>query len=192
MSKITYTFADDLKVPEILRGVTCTGGVFCAKSGKFSDPIDAVKFDTVIYNKRITAIIAGKPELEVLLAQHLAAIAAKNAILANIGWPQYQKIQSTAINARSAYNVASERGYPVKEARAMQVAEEALDAARTQYPFAAAYALAESYSMASNDQKSNAGHKAMAEIESGDDPFSVIEKMKSNWTNAAAKLVENN
>lgn len=192
MSKITYTFANDSKIPEILRGVTCTGGVFCAKSGKWQDQIDAVKFDTIIDNRRIVAMIAGKPELERLLAQHLAAVAAKDAILANIGWPQYQKIQSKAINARCAYDEASEYGYPAKEASAMKVADEALDAARTQYPFAAAYALAESYSMACNYQKSNAGKKAMAEIESGDDPLLAVEKMESNWTNAAAKLVENN
>lgn len=192
MSKITYTFATDSKIPEFLRGVTVTGGVFCAKSGKWQDQIDAVKFDTIIDNRRIVAMIAGKPELEQLLAQHVAAIAAKDAILANIGWPQYQKIQSKAINARCAYDEASEYGYPAKKANAMRLADEALNNAAQQYPLAAAYAKAEAYSMAAHDQKANLGNKAMVAIELGADPVQAIEKMESGWAEVAAKCVINN
>lgn len=192
MSKITYTFANDTKVPEILRGVTCTGGVFCAKSGKWQDQIDAVKFDTIIDNRRIVAMIAGKPELELLLAQHMAAIAAKDAILANIGWPQYQKIQSKAINTRHAYDDASEYGYPAKEANAMRLADEALNNAAQQYPLAAAYGKAEAYSMAAHDQKASLGNKAMIAIELGAEPLQTIANMESCWSAVAAQCVNNN
>jgi len=112
--------------------------------------------------------------------------------LAAIGWPQYQAAQSRAIDARGAYDAASEYGYPAKEAAAMKTADKALDAARTQYPLAAAYALAESYSMASHDQKSSAGRRAMQEIENGADPIASIEKMKADWADSAAKCVANN
>lgn len=191
MEKITYTFTADCPVAQ-LRGVTVYGGVFCAASGKYNDPIDTVRFTTKVDGRVVTARIAGKPELEQLLAEHLAAEAAKVATLASIGWPQYQAIQSRAINARGAYDAASEYGYPAKEARAMQAADEALDAARAQYPLAAAYALAESYSMAAHDQKSSAGHTAMAAIESGVNPISAVTKMEADWTASAAKCVSNN
>jgi len=190
MSKITYTFPADCAAPQ-LRGITCTGGEFRAISGKFSDPIDSVRFDTIIDGKRISAIIAGKPELEKLLADHKAAEAAKVAVLASIGWPEYQKVQSRAINASSAYDAASERGYPVKEATAMREAAEALDTARAQYPLAAAYAKAESYSMASHDQKASAGRRAMHAIESGADAITATKKMETEWAEAASRCVAN-
>ena len=188
--KITYTFPSDCKILQ-LRGVTVTGGEFRALSGKYGDPIDSVRFDDVIDGKRISAIIAGKPELEALLAAHNAAEAETVAVMASIGWPQYQAIQSKAINARYAYDAASERGYPVKEAAAMRAAGEALDSARAQYPLAAAYAKAESYSMASHDQKASAGRKAKAEIESGAEALSAVEKMEAAWSEAASKCVDN-
>lgn len=191
MNKITYTFGADCKVPQ-LRGVTVSGGVFCTANGKWQEPIDAVRFDTVIDGRRVTAMIAGKPELEQALADHLAVEAAKAATLASIGWPQYQAVQSRAVNARYAYDEASEHGYPVKAARAMQDADDALDAARAQYPLAAAYALAESYRMASHDQKASAGRRAMDAIESGSDPIATIAKMESDWSANAAQCVANN
>lgn len=189
--KITYTFPADCRVPQ-LRGQTVTGGVFCASSGKFDDKIDAVRFGTKVDGKQVMALIAGKPELEQALADHLAAQAAKAAILDNIGWPQYQAAQSHAISARAAYDAASEYGYPAKQAAEMRAAQDALDSARAKYPLAAAYAKAENYSMAANDQKSTAGRLAMEAIESGADPMTTIAAMEADWMDAAAKSVENN
>ncbi len=194
MSNINYTFPADCKVPQ-LRGVTATGGVFCVASGKWRQPIDAVKFTTEIDGKGIIAMISGKPELEAALTAHLARIAdekaALDSTLAAIGWPQYQAVQSRACNAREAYDRASEYGYPAKEAGAMQAADVALDAARAQYPGAAAYVRAESYSMASHDQKASAGRRAMDAIESGADPIATIAVMEAEWSAAAEKAVQN-
>ena len=189
--KITYTFPGDCKIAQ-LRGVTVYGGEFCNASGNWQGPIDAVKFETQVDGRNVKALIAGKLELEQALALHLAAIAAKDAILASLGWAQYQAAQKTAINARYAYDAASERGYPVKQAAAMHKANEALDAARAQYPLAAAYAKAESYSLASHDQKASAGCRAMAAIESGADPVATVAEMESNWMADAAHCVANN
>ena len=191
MTTITYTFAADCPITQ-LRGVTVHGGVFCASTGKYNDQTDVVRFATLVDGRVVKARIAGKPELEQALADHLAADAAKVAALAAIKWPEYQAIQSRAINARGAYDAASECGYPVKEARAMKIADEALDAARTQYPRAAAYAKAESYSMAAHDQKASAGNKAMAAIESGEDPLVAVAAMDAVWAASAAKCADNN
>lgn len=192
--KITYTFPVDSPVPQ-LRGVTAKNGAFKASSGKYSDPIDMVQFDLVLKidgkDRRIGAMIKGKPELEKLLADHNASIAAEKSALESIGWTQYEKVQSKAINARCAYDAASKYGYPMKQAAAMREADEALEAARIKYPFAAAYALAESYSFARNDMKSSAGSRAMAAIKGGADPLKAIEKMESDWSAAASKAVEN-
>lgn len=191
---ITYTFPADCKVPQ-LRGVTATGGVFCVASGKWREPLDAVKFATKINGNGVIAMVAGKPELEALLADHLARIAAEKAMLdatlGAMGWPQYQAVQRRASNASEAYDRASEYGYPAKEAAAMQAADAALDAARAQYPGAAAYARAESYSFAANDQKASAGRNAMADIESGADPIATIAAMEAEWSAAAEKAVQN-
>jgi len=67
----------------------------------------------------------------------------KEDYLAAIGWPQYQAALTRAIDARYAYNAASERAIPAAEAAAMHAADKALDAARTQYPLAAAYSRGE-------------------------------------------------
>lgn len=181
MSKITYTFPADCPVAE-LRGVTATGGVLCRLDGKWmaGEP-DAVKFDTRVNGRTIMARIAGKPELEAALAAHLEAKATKAANLAAIGWTEYQAVQRHATNAAHAYERASEYGYPVAEAEADRKASAALEAARLQYPLAALYARAESYSMASHDVKVAVGRRAMEAIEQGADPDAAVAVMEAEW-----------
>ena len=190
MSKITYTFSTDCKIAE-LRGITVTGGEFCRADGKWQKEPDAVRFAEQVAGKTIIAMIAGKPELEAALASHKAAKQAAVDRLAAIGWPQYQAVQRRAYNARAAYDRASEHGYPVHQAAAMRAADEALDAARVQYPMAAAYAKAESYSMASNYAKAGAGRNAMAAIELGTNPVAAVAAMESEWSAAAERMVQN-
>jgi hypothetical protein len=192
--KISYTFPSDSPIKE-LRGLTVKDGKFKASSGKYGDPIDMVQFDLILKvdgkDRRICAMIKGKPELEKILADHNAKIESEKAVLKSIGWTEYQAIQSKAINAQGAYEAASKHGYPVKQAAAMREADEALEAARAQYPLAAAYALAESYSFAHNDMKSSAGTKAMKAIKSGSDPLKTIEEMENNWSDSASRAVNN-
>jgi hypothetical protein len=68
---ITYKFPDDFKI-EKLRGVVATGGKFCRHDGKWQERDNAVRFDLKIDGRRLVALCAGKPELEKLLAEHLA------------------------------------------------------------------------------------------------------------------------
>lgn len=190
MSKITYTFPADCKI-EQLRGMTVTRGEFCRIDGKWGGEPDAVRFAERIDGKILIVRITGKPELEAALAASKTEKQAVTDRLAAIGWPQYQAAQRIAYAARAEYDRASERGYPVREAAAMRAADEALDVARAQYPLAAAYAKAESYSMASHDQKSSAGRKAMSAIESGADPLVATEAMATEWSTAAERAVQN-
>ena len=190
MTKISYTFAEDCAIAE-LRGVTVTGGEFCRIDGKYIGTPDAVRFATQVNGKGVIAKIAGKPELEAVLAEHLATKQAVTDRLAAIGWPVYQAAQSNAINARGAYDAASEYGYPVKQARAMREADEALDACAAQYPLAAMYAKAENYSFASNYAKAAAGRRAMQAIEQGSDPRTVVATMEAEWSAAAERAVDN-
>ena len=190
MNKITYTFQRDCKVAA-LAGKTFTGGEFCRTDGKWQGEPDAVRFAEKVDGKTVMARIAGKPELEAALAASKAEKAAVANRLAAIGWPQYKVAQRAAYNARAAYDRASERGYPAREAAAMRAAHEALDAARAQYPLAETYANAESYSLASNYVKAGAGARAMAAIEGGADPLAEVATMKSEWGVAAAQAVAN-
>ena len=190
MTKITYTFPTDCPIAQ-LRGVTVTGGEFCRIDGKWQQEPDAVRFAERIEGKAVVARIAGKPELEAALAVHKAVKQAIADRLASIDWPQYEAVQRKAYNARAAYDRASEYGYPAKEAAAMQAADEALTAARTQYPLAACYAKADSYSTAENDQKSSVGRKAMTAIEGGAEPLEAVAKMEAEWLAAAERAVWN-
>jgi hypothetical protein len=191
---ITYTFPLDFSVTE-LRGKTFTGGNLCRVDGDWRREPDAVDFGRQQIGGKTVALkakIAGKPELEAMLAADKSEKEAIKARLAAIGWPTYQAAQSKAINARGDYDYASERGYPVKEAAAMRVADEALDAVAHEYPLAAVYAKAESYSMAHNDLKASAGTRAMRAIENGADPLQAAAEMDAEWTAAASRAVANN
>lgn len=176
---ITYTFAADAAAPQ-LRGITCHGGVFCRVDGKRGEP-DAVQFSTIIDGKRAMARIAGKPELEAALAARNAAIAAKAAVLAAMNWTAYEVILNAMLSAESAYKVASERGYPARQAAALKKADEAFQAARAAYPAADLYNTAQNFSRASHDVKATAGVNAMAAIEQGADPVAAIAEMKAVW-----------
>lgn len=57
-----------------------------------------------------------------------------------------------------------------------------LNALRAQYPVAAAYLKAESWSRARHDVKSNAGSRAMIKIESGENAEAAIVEMESEWS----------
>lgn len=183
--KFSHTFPDDCAIPQ-LRGQTFTGGRLC----KLPDGADGVDFGAH-FGKRIMARIAGKPELEDQLAAHHAADAKRDAILIAIGWPAYSALRSKAINARYAYDRASERGYPVRQAMAMRAADEALAQAAQQYPGAALYGRADGYSMSSNYAKAGAGRAAMAEIEAGGDPGAAIAAMEAAWSADAERMVAN-
>jgi hypothetical protein len=190
MESITYTFPADCPV-SALRGRTVTGGQFIRLNGSYSGDHDAVRFAEIIDGKGVVARIAGKPELEAALATYFAEQKAISDRLAIIGWPQYRAAQRLAINARGEYESASDRGYPVREARAMKAADEALAEAAGKYPLATLYAVAESYSFAANDRKASAGKRAMRAIEKGGDAHSAISSMKQEWHSAAAKAVGN-
>lgn len=190
MHNITYKFADDCPIPE-LRGLTATGGKFTRVDGQYGKTPDAVKFTTTINGKGIVAKIAGKPELEAALAEHLANEQAVADRLEAIGWPIYQSAQSKVINARAEYDSASEYGYPVKQAKAMYAAEDALEPIAAQYPLAVMYAKAISYSYASNDEKASAGRNAMRKIEQGGDVCQAISEMESDWAEAAQRACDN-
>lgn len=190
---ITYTFPSDFKMAE-LRGKTFTGGKLCRADGKFDGEPDAVDFgEQMVGSKkvRLKVSIAGRPELEAALAAYKAEKAAIAELLTSIGWPIYRSAQLKAANARIAYDRASERGYPAKEAAAMAAADKELDEAAKKYPLAAAYAKAESYSMAHNYAKAAAGKRAMRAIEQGADPLQAVAEMEAEWADAAARAVEN-
>lgn len=177
---ITYTFGADCPVDE-LRGMTATDGVFCNIDHRFipgRDP-DAVRF--VIDGRQVIVKIAGRPELEAALAEAKAEKDRVTARLAEIGWPQYEAALLRMEKARDAYDRASERGYPSREAGALKHAEAALAQTRVDYPLAALYALAKSYARARNPVKAKHGCDAMRAIETGGDPADVIAKMQAAW-----------
>ncbi len=65
-----------------------------------------------------------------------------------------------------------------------------LDNLREQYPIAAAYIHAESYSLASNYAKSSAGSKAIKAIEAGQDAIAAIATMEKEWSDYCMQVVD--
>lgn len=188
---ISYTFPSDCKIAA-LRGETLTGGAFARIDGKTSGTPDAVLFWTTLDGQRVPVkvIVSGKPELEALLAAHLGQGATTKAHLEAIGWPQYEVALRAMYNAEAAYNRASERGYPAREATALEAAQAALAKAEAQYPGAAGYGEAQAYAQAANYAKAAAGKAAMAAIEAGEDPAQAIAKMKAAFQAAARAAVD--
>lgn len=183
---INYTMPMDYKVAE-LRGVTLTDGRLCRVDGRCTGEPDAVEYYVRVSGQRTRLLvgIAGKPELEAVLAAKRAGAER----LAAMGWAEYEAAQDAVIDARSAYDAASERGYPQREAAAMASAEAALEAVQAQYPQAALYAKAQCYSLAANAAKATAGTRAMEAIRGGADPAAAIEAMDAEWSAYATAAV---
>jgi hypothetical protein len=185
---ITYTFPADCAKVE-LRGVTAIGGVLCRVDGKAGEP-DAVRFTTTINGARLYALIAGKPELEAVLAAKRAKDEKRATTLATIGWEAFEKAQDAREHAQEAYDIARDRGYPVKEAAALKKAEDLLQQMRTEYPSAALYSRARAYSYAANYSKAAIGTRAVEAIEQGADVAATIAAMDAEWSEEAARLVD--
>lgn len=78
--QISYTFPKDFPIAE-MQGRTVEGGIFARTTGKFSDPLDAVRFplEKSKSGQVIVARVAGKPELEAALKDHLESEAEAKA-----------------------------------------------------------------------------------------------------------------
>ena len=192
---ITYTFAPDIAIPQ-LRGVTVSGGVFVRNlvAGKL---VDQVAFATLIDGRRVTANVVGKPELEAALVAHTTAVKAaadaKRAVLESAipGFVAWEPASTTYARASQAYDRASDRGYPAREAAVAEAAGVALQAVFIQFPATALWAKIVGYTEASNYSKSSAGDKAKAAVEAGLPIEDAIAKMDADWHRAATRAVDN-
>lgn len=107
------------------------------------------------------------------------------------GKQEYEEARGAVENARGAYDAASEYGYPAREAAAMKEAEAEFAEICQQYPVAAAWGQANSWTYASNYRKVGAGKRAMERIEAGENHETVLTEMAAEWTAAAHEAVMN-
>ncbi len=195
MTKITYTFPVTCPIPA-LRGVTCTGGVLSRRviGGKVTE---VVAFANKVAGNEVMAIVAGKPELEKAVAEIKAAeakaVSDEQAALeaAVPGVTAYEAAMKTYSNASAAYDRASGRGYPAREAAAAKAANETLQAVYLQYPATALWSKIIGYTQASNDSKASAGDAAKKAVLAGQDIAKAVEKMEADWLQAAEQAVWN-
>lgn len=196
MSKITYTFPDQAAIPAPLRGKTFTGGKL-ARHMIGGAPVEVVIFAERINGQTVAAKVAGKPELEAAVAAIKTAEAkakadAQTALeIAVPGVTAYEAAMRVYTNASAAYDRASERGYPAKEAAAAKAADDALQAVMIKYPATALWRKVIAFTQASNDQKSSAGDAAKKAIMSGTPIAEAVTKMESEWLDAAQRAVDN-
>lgn len=191
---VTYTFAQDISIAE-LRGVTVTGGKFERRI------INKVLTDVCVFEphngKGVMAGVKGKPELEAALAAQKTgdkqAVDAKRAGLeATVpGFAAWDAASAKYANAAAAYDRASERGYPVREAADAEAADQALQAVFAQYPATALWSKIIGYTQASNYSKSAVGDTARKAVEAGQDIVAVAAKMEADWSAAAKRAVDN-
>lgn len=170
-------------------------------SGKFvrhmvgGKPTDVCAFSYA--GKQLMVGVAGRPELvAALAAEKIAEKQARDDKQAAMeravpGLAAYEAASAAAGNARGAYDQASERGYPAREAAAAEEADTKLQAVYAQYPATALWAKIEAYIDASNYLKSAAGNAARKAVEAGADIASVVAKMQADWSAAAGRAVDN-
>ena len=195
MSNITYTFPDQAAIPAPLRGKTFTGGKL-ARHMIGGAPVEVVMFVERINGQTVAAKVAGKPELEAAVAAIKAAEAQAKADaqatleIAVPGAAAYEAAMRTYANA-AAYDRASERGYPAKEAAAAKAADAALQAVFAQYPATALWSKIIGYTQASNYSKSGAGEAAKKSVLAGENIAQAVEKMEADWLESAQRAVAN-
>jgi hypothetical protein len=108
--------------------------------------------------------------------------------------PGLAELRAAAVakaEAQYNYDKASRYGYPVRQAQILSDAEEAYTTLVARYPAAAAYLKAENWEAASNYAKSAAGRRARLRILAGEDYAEVMQDMKTEWTQAAQRAVDN-
>ena len=192
MASITYTFPADFHAPQ-MRGVTCTGGQFQRRKVGGS-VVDVCAFETRINGQQIIATVAGKPELEAAMA---AEAAAKDRAAANRaarlaaavpGLDEYERAASALLDARTAYERASDRGYPAKEAAALKDAESALGDVVAAHPVTAIWAQIQGFIDSANAEKSALGQQAIAAILAGESAVVAAASMRDQWSAIVAKV----
>lgn len=107
------------------------------------------------------------------------------------GLSELEAAAEARAQAQYRYDRASGYGYPVREAQALDQAEETYKAMVGRYPMAAAYRKAQSWERASNYAKSAAGRRACQRILAGEDYAVVISEMEAEWSQAASRAVDN-
>lgn len=180
-----------------MRGVTCYGGKQqkAKIEGKY---VDVVAFSSpLIGGLTVTAKIANHPALKAIVdavnATAAAEFLAKRACLeaAVPGLAEYESAAKDVSIAFAAYERASDRGYPAKEAAALSAAENKLNRVHDDYPATVAWRKIVAYSQASNVSKYSAGLSAIKAVEAGENVFLVAERMEAEWSEQAGVLVSN-
>lgn len=151
-----------------------------------SDGINLYARNTYQAKKNLEEIKARKHEIIALLkaekeAEENARIEREAKIAAIEGLEEIRKARAEWEDYNYKFNKAMERGdcrFPSKPASDVE-------SLKKQYPRAAAYLKAESYSRASNYMKVAAGRKALERITNGEDHEVVIADMEAEWSNAA-------
>lgn len=123
-----------------------------------------------------------------LYAKTEARMAEKNALL--------QQLFPGLVELRAARRAHDEWYYQYNRAIYAEATPPTFDGedprvVARRFPQAALYLQAEAYAQAANDCKSAAGSRAIARMEAGENPPTVIADMESQWAAAASRLVEN-
>jgi len=147
------------------------------------------------YIQDLRTMLSNTPNSEIkalIAAHHTNATIAHNTMIEQIaaipGMSELKKASSIVSYARDDYNQACKYGYPVREAKSMELAEKKYKELADEYPIASAYLSAEAwviYSHWSNTEKVAAGRKACQRILSGDNWQDVLSDMDAEWTSYA-------
>lgn len=192
---ITYTFPADCPIAA-LRGVTCTGGQV-SRHNVGGKAVEVVAFETKVNGKSVMAAVEGKPELVAAVAAVKAAeakaAADKQAALelAVPGLAAYEAASTAYSIAADAYDRASERGYPVREAANAKTADAALQAVFEKFPATKLWAQIKTYSYGSNYDRAGAADAAKKSVLAGVPIAEAVAKMEADWSAAASRAVWN-
>lgn len=105
------------------------------------------------------------------------------------GLKEIEAARDAEENNREKFNRMMESGSSVWRAKTVSPSSNEL---RAQYPAAAAYLEAESYTMSDNVDKYSAGARAIERLMAGEDYKIAINDMRRQWSKDASRAVENN
>lgn len=105
------------------------------------------------------------------------------------GLNEYENASKKYANAVAAYDAASERGYPSREAAAASLADAELKEIMSKFPATALWRRVQIYLSSSNYQKMAAGKEADRAIRAGAPIEEAVKNMESQWLASARRGV---
>lgn len=94
------------------------------------------------------------------------------------------------LDAKDAFDKASEHGYSERHAQALRAAQASVETVHEAYPCTVAFAQITAFCMSTNDAKAAAGRRARRILEDGGDALAAASEMQREWSVQTAQSID--